>query len=220
MTQKIQGLGVALLCSAATTMATPFELSVEVGYGFGGTSSSGAYTGNPDTGFVSVKNTGTSSFSGELSLLALFGGGNRNDSSGNVTLNPGDSWLLLPGSESSNDGGFNKNQPGQDPNLAPDDGVKFSIVGSAGGNAINFSIFDKDIHSGTPATNPFGVTLDNYILQGGDPFGRDTGDTFEVGQAHAFFKVAGGAVGVPDAGNSLALLGGGLGALICVRRRR
>lgn len=206
------------LISALAAHATPYELQVEVGYGFGGTSSSGAYSGNPDTGFVIVKNTGTSAFTGEVSLLALFNGGNRNDTSGNTTLNPGDSWVLLPGSESSNDGGFNKNQAGQDPNLAPDDGVKLSIVGSAGGNPINFSIFDKDIHSGTLAVNPFGVTLDNYILQGGDPFGRDTGDNYEVSQAHAFLTLS-GPTGVPDTGSSLALLGGALTSLVLWRRR-
>jgi hypothetical protein len=39
-----------------------------------------------------------------------------------------------------------------------------------------------------PADNGLGVVLDNYILQGGDPFGRDTGDPVEVAQAHATFQ--------------------------------
>ena len=45
------------------------------------------------------------------------------------------------------------------------------------------SIFDKDIHSGVPRTNPFGETLDNYILQGGSSTGADTGDAYETTQA-------------------------------------
>ena len=31
--------------------------------------------------------------------------------------------------------------------------------------SLNLSVNDSNIHSGVPATNPFGVTLDNYVLQ-------------------------------------------------------
>src|SRR5438445_4136975 len=63
---------------------------------------------------------------------------------------------------------------------------------SLGGNSqsVFLSIFDKDIHSGSPRTNPYGVTLDNFILQGGDSYGRDTGDDYETTQAPGSFQFA------------------------------
>jgi PEP-CTERM motif len=53
---------------------------------------------------------------------------------------------------------------------------------------VDLSIDDRDIHSGVFQTNPFGVSLDNYILQGGDPFGRDTQDAYEVAQTPGPFQ--------------------------------
>jgi hypothetical protein len=74
------------------------------------------------------------------------------------------------------------------------DGAQFFMTGAValGGDseAVDLSIFDKDIHSGVPRTNPYAVLLDNYILQGGDPYGRDTGDGYEVTQAPGPFQFA------------------------------
>jgi len=61
--------------------------------------------------------------------------------------------------------------------------------------------------------------LDNYILQGGDPFGRDTFDDFEVAQAPATFKIASRTSGVPDMGNTLGLTGIGLVGLTLLRKK-
>src|SRR5207237_10754762 len=58
----------------------------------------------------------------------------------------------------------------------------------ANSQSVFLSIFDRDIHSGSPPTNPYGVTLDNFILQGGDSFGRDTGDGYETTQAPGPFQ--------------------------------
>lgn len=169
-------------------------LSAEVGYGFGGTSSSGIYTGSPDTSFVVITNTGTESFTGDLTLTGTAGIGPVGDVADvliSVTLAPGDSKILLGGPEGSNQLGFNKCQPGTDPLLGADNGLLLSVIGAfATAGPISYTIYDHEIHSGTSATNPFGVTLDNYILQGGDPFGRDTFDPFEVAQAHAFFDIS------------------------------
>src|SRR5207237_1998446 len=60
----------------------------------------------------------------------------------------------------------------------------------ANSQSVFLSIFDKDIHSGSPRTNPYGMTLDNFILQGGDSFGRDTGDGYETTQAPGPFQFA------------------------------
>jgi len=217
--QALKGLQFAGLTLSALTLgslAQASQLTVEVGYGFGGTSSSGLYSGSPDTAFVTVKNTSSDVFTGTLSLNAPGLYGSFFDTSGAITMNPGDTWTLLPGPESSNYGGFYKNQPSTSPTGPADDGALLTIVGGFDDCQIDFAIHDKDIHSGVFATNPFGVTLDNYILQGGDPYGRDTFDTFEVAQAHATFTVG---CGVPDVGSSLTLLGSGLGALGLLRRK-
>jgi len=211
-------LGAGVTLGLASSASADLKLSVEVGYGFGGTSSSGAYSGSPDTGYVVVKNTGTTTFTGELSINAPGLGGSFFDTSGpSYALVPGASWILLPGPESSNYGGYYKHQNGVDPQGPADDGALLSVIGTDGVCSINFSIHDKDIHSGVPATNPFGVVLDNYILQGGDPFGRDTGDGFEVAQAHAFFDLT--CPHTPDAGSTAALLLLSLGGLRLVSRR-
>src|SRR5262245_14630318 len=124
---------IAALGMAATSAWAVSELSVEVGYGFGGTSSSGKYTAAPDTSFVIISNTGTTPFEGVLSLTGLsgigvFGHVDVDDSSG-VFLDPGETWTLLGGPEGSNYGGYNKCQPvvpplfGQDPAGPPDNGM-------------------------------------------------------------------------------------------------
>jgi PEP-CTERM motif-containing protein len=73
-------------------------------------------------------------------------------------------------------------------------GALFQFSGTASG-----SIYDKDIHSLSPRdvdAPPSALTgaplfSDSYVLQGGDPFGRDTFDTFEVSQAQGHAVVAG-----------------------------
>src|SRR4029077_17018064 len=83
--------------------------------------------------------------------------------------------------ESSNFNGWNG--PGGDLGN-PQPGIQILMNGTvslgAASEPVNLSIFYKTIHSPVVLTNPFGVALDNYILQGGDPFGRDTQDDFEV----------------------------------------
>ncbi len=197
----------------ASNASASAALSVEVGYGFGGTSSSGIYTAAPDTGFVIISNTGDEAFEGSFSLTGssgygVFGHIDVDDHTpADFSLAPDSFWILFAGPEGSNYGGYNKCQEwifgdsssGQDPTGHADSGLLLSIVGSLDGGAssISYGIYDHEIHSGTSALSPFGVTLDNYILQGGDPYGRDTGDAFEVSQAHAFFAVDGDRTAVP-----------------------
>ncbi len=228
----------SLVLATAGTALSADILSVEVGYGFVGTSSSGIYAASPDTSFVSVLNSGTTTFTGLLSLTGISGFGSFGhmvvNDFGNVTLAPGQSWVLFGGPEASNFGGFNKCQTwingdsnsGQDPTGPADSGMLFSAVGTLGANNLSYSIYDHEIHSGTSATSPFGVTLDNYILQGGDPFGRDTFDTFEEGQAHAFFDITGDrratplACPVPEANPPMIMLGFGILATVANKVRR
>jgi hypothetical protein len=234
-----QLLPLALAATASHAWAAE-KLSVEVGYGFVGTSSSGIYTANPDTSFVIISNTGDNRFTGSLSLTGISGYGVYghidvdDNNSGSLSLAPGESWTLFGGPEASNYGGYNKCQTwvfgdpnsGQDPNGPPDSGLLLTITGTLGSaGSISYSIYDHEIHSGTSAVNPFGVSLDNYILQGGDPFGRDTGDAFEEAQAHAFFEVTGDRTAtalecVPECGSATLIAALSLGAWGLFRWKR
>jgi PEP-CTERM motif len=175
-----------VLCfGTATTQAAP------VGYQFDGLafyqdgnpgdlSPLALYNASPDTGFFRISNNGASKFTGTIGQVAVGSGGTDRSFTVPVTLNPGDGITLSTSEESSNFGGWNG--PGGDLGN-PQPGIKIVMSGivSLGPNSepVDLSIFDKDIHSPVVQTNPFGVDLDNYILQGGDPFGRDTGDAFE-----------------------------------------
>jgi hypothetical protein len=111
-------------------------------------------------------------------------GGDDGSISTALTLNPGDHVIIEIGQESSNEGGYN----GATGTAQPGD--ELIINGLINGTeAVNLSVFDRDVHSGIFRTNPFGVSLDNYVLQGGDPVGRDTGDGFETTQTPGFFQV-------------------------------
>jgi hypothetical protein len=206
-------IAIALFLTTLTASAASFDLQVTVGYQFGDTSSSGIYSGNPDTGFVTITNVGASSFAGTLSLDGIAGAGTDvHDTSGTITLVSGAAWTLLGGPESSNQGGFNGTVG------TTQNGLELTITGTAGGLPVSFDGFDKDFHSGVFRTNPFGVTLDNYILQGGDPLGRDTGDDYETTQASAVFDITGSSIPEPA---SMLLFGSGLLALgWYVRRQR
>ena len=145
---------------------------------------------------MTFTNVSGATFTGTLSDTALAGGVAPDFSfSSPVTLAPGQSFAWAINSEASNQGGYNG------PTGTTQPGVILTAIGSfSDGSTLNASINDSQIHSGVFATNPFGVTLDNYVLQGGDPLGRDTGDTFELAQAQgvAFLGTAPGPV--PGAG--------------------
>ncbi len=163
--------------------------------------------GGPDTGFITMTNAGTSTFSGQMGFTAVSGFGVDFSSSYTETLNPGDHVSLSINSESSNQGGyggaFGTTQTG----------ATFFMNGTvtqgASSQTVALSINDADIHSGVFQTNPFGVTLDNYVLQGGDPLGRDTGDSFETAQAPGTFSFVQTVPTVPEPG-TLTLLASAL----------
>ncbi len=169
--------------------------------------------GAPDTGWLEIKNTGSTAFSGSATLSGVAPAQTINITL-TGTLNPGETWVFNAGPESSNQGGFNKQNGG-----LPDLGLLFDMNGTIDGDALVASIYDSDIHSGVFATNPFGVSLDNYVLQGGDPFGRDTGDGFEESQAVGTFVWSSRPQGVPEPG-SLALVLASLAAFGFASRRR
>ena len=209
------GLG---LSAGAAHAQVGYTLDVTTSYSGGFVPDAGP-VGSPDTGFATFTNNGTTVFVGNLVLDGTSPGQGHLNTTLAVTLNPGDSKTLTLSDESSNQGGWNNPGGGN-----PDNGIEISFVGTVGGTElVNLSVFDKDVHSGAPRTNPFGVTLDNYVLQGGDPIGRDTGDGYEETQASGHFEFfeapAGIATPLPaSAWGGLALLSG-LAASRFVRRR-
>ena len=100
-----------------------------------------------DTGFIRITNSGPSTFAGLIGFIAEGGNGVDYSQLYSVTLNPGDHVSISINNESSNQGGYNGFS-----------GAEFMMSGmvSLGANSqsVFLSIFDRDIHSGSPRTNP------------------------------------------------------------------
>jgi PEP-CTERM motif-containing protein len=210
----------ASFIAGASAAPVGYEFDGLAFYQFGAPAdvATGTPTGGPDTGFIRITNNGASTFTGTIGYNAIAGSGTPSTYTISVTLNAGDHISISPNSESSNQGGYNG------PTGTIQNGAQYEMKGtvSLGGNSelVDLTIFDKDIHSGAPRTNPFGVVLDNYIIQGGDNMGRDTGDDFETTQTpgpFSFVERVGGTVPEPA---TLLLLSGGVGAIAAFRRFR
>lgn len=61
-------------------------------------------------------------------------------------------------------------------------GALFQFTGTGASAGVDGYIYDMDIHSGT-FRSALGTMSDSYVLQGGDPYGGDTQDAFEVTQS-------------------------------------
>ena len=191
MQNKNKLIALAILVSSSlaveSAVAGPlgYTLDVTTFYQFGAPAGVlNGVSGSPDTGFFTVMNNGVTTFSGTIGALAVDGGGTDwSFTSGALALAPGASATFGINSESSNVGGFNG------PTGSPQPGVQILINGLINGSeVVGLSVFDADIHSGVPVPSPAsGLLTDSYVLQGGDPLGFDTGDTFEVAQAPGHF---------------------------------
>jgi RTX calcium-binding nonapeptide repeat (4 copies) len=150
-----------------------------VGYQFDLTTSYEYYDGgSEETGFLTVTNNGASTFTG---TVGLYNGATRIDfGPSTTTLNPGDSIKIQAGTDSSDVGGFNLNGSN------PSNGLQILMTGTvskgSASEGVNLSVYDKDVHTGVFQTNPFNVTMDSYVLEGGDPYGRSTGHVYETAQ--------------------------------------
>jgi hypothetical protein len=203
--QRLLMANLVLLAFSALAQADVFgyKLDVTTQYGFslpGGTVT--PFGGpSPDTGFWTVFNAGATTFTGTVGQVALAGNGlNFDFTTGTITLAPGQSISVAVNSESSNQGGYG----GATGTLQ--NGVDIQLIGNVNGTeAVNLSVFDKDIHSGI-FRSADGHSSDSYVLQGGDPFGGDTGDAFEVSQAFGHFEFFEAAAAVPEPG-AFVLLG-------------
>jgi hypothetical protein len=78
-------------------------------------------------------------------------------------------------------------------------GIRIDVTGTFSDfTALSATVYDKDIHSGV-FRSANGTLSDSYVLQGGDPFGGDTGDGFETTQASGHTTIG------PDAAHQLLL---------------
>ena len=139
-----------------------------------------------DTGFVNIANAGASSFTGTIGIVAnsAFAGDLSYAVPGSV-LAPGDSVSLAIPDDASNVGGFNG------PAYTARPGVELYLDGSLAGLPVFLMVADAAIHSGILRTDPYGLVSDSFVLQGGDPWGFDTGDPYELKQAYGTFVFQG-----------------------------
>lgn len=216
---------IKVICAAAiATSAIPLQAAV-VGYNIGistfyqfGVPPDLTFadfgTAGPDTGYWRVRNNGTTTFTGTIGQTAVSNfAGDFSYSHSGITLAPGASVVFAVNAESSNVGGFNGAFGSTQP------GIQIFLTGLFNATeAVNLSVNDSDIHSGVPQVNPFGLTVDSYVLQGGDPLGRDTGDGFEVAQAAGSFSFIERVANVPEPATLMLAGLGLLGAAACRRR--
>jgi hypothetical protein len=218
-------LAVVLLAGAGQSRAdpAPFTFTMTAGYAFGVAPDAGPGAA-PDTGFVQFTNVGPATFTGTLSLDGTSPGQGHLNTTLGITLAPGFSKVLTLSDESSNQGGWNKVGGG-----LPDLGIEVEAKGTFSAPGffdvfVDLDVHDPDFHSGVPRTNPLGETLDNYILQGGDSMGNDTGDGYETTQAPATLTFS-NASAVPEIGpgsvaSAMTLLVGGVWTLRGRRRQQ
>ncbi len=214
--------GAALACLAAvTTQAVPvgYDIGITTSYANGNNGGllDAGPAGSPDTGFATFVNNGSSTFIGNLILDGTTPSAVHYNTTLAVTLAPGQSKVLSLNNESSNSGGFNPTAGAG----SLDNGIQVELVGNmtlgVNTEAVNLSVYDSQIHSGV-FRSANGHSSDSYVLQGGDPYGGDTGDAFELSQTsgqYAFFEAS----AVPDAGATGSLLGISLAALAGLYRR-
>jgi hypothetical protein len=195
-------VGYALSIATAYALSDPFPNRIDFAFV------------EPDTGYLQIANTGESTFSGSVGTIAVsvFAGDLSFVASG-IVLAPGDSISIAMPYDASDVGGFNG------PAYFARPGVEIWLRGfvSLGGRseAVDLLVADANIHSGVVRIAPSGLRSDSFVLQGGDPWGFDPGDAFELSQAqgHYVFRQA-----APEPAG-LAIFTLPLALLVALRRR-
>ena len=171
---KAGPVGYALSIATAYALADPFPNRID-----------GAFT-EPDTGYLEIANTGDSTFTGDLGTIAVSAfAGDLSFAATGIVLAPGDRVSIAIPDDASDVGGFNG------PAYQARPGVEIWLRGvvslSSAREAVDLLVADADIHSGVYRVDPRGLITDSYVLQGGDPWGFDVGDRFELSQARGGF---------------------------------
>ncbi|MEI7714239.1 MAG: hypothetical protein WCI94_22590 [Rhodospirillales bacterium] len=164
----------AIAISTAYASANPFPNRIDFAFV------------EPDTGYLQIANIGESTFVGSVGTVAesVFAGDLSFSASG-IVLAPGESISIAIPDDASDVGGFNG------PAYFARPGVEIRLrgfVAQAGrSEAVDLLVADADIHSGVWRVAPSGLPTDSFVLQGGDPWGFDPGDAFELSQAQGHF---------------------------------
>ena len=168
-----------------------------------------------DTGYLQIVNTGSTDYSGIIRVIAHSAlAGNLGFDQEHGFIAAGASVSIGIANDASDVGGFN----GQAYTFRP--GIVIYLEGTITDGTstapVKLGVQDLDIHSGVFRTDPNGLVTDDFVLQGGDPFGFDNGDAFEVSQAQGRYTLQGV---VPEPA-TLGMFGLGLCALLAARARR
>jgi hypothetical protein len=168
-----------------------------------------------DTGYLQVANMGDSTFLGVAGTIAVSAfAGDLSFTSGSIVLPPGGSMSIAIPDDASDVGGF------KGPAFYFRPGVEIALNGTVTdgllSQAVSLLVADADIHSGVFRVDPFGLTSDSFVLQGGDPWGFDPGDDYELGQANGLYVFA---QTVPEPGSAV-ILAAGLLLVTCLHRGR
>ena len=180
----------------------------------------GSANSTTGTGFFRITNTGQSTFTGTIGDLAFSntGGDLSFLKFSPTTLGPGASVSVAVGPSSGAVGGFNGTSGSAQP------GVEITLVGTVtstfGSEKVNLLVSDQDIHSGVFHTNPFGVSVDSYVLQGGDPNGGNTGAAFAESLASGNYTFSQAATATPEPASATLIALGALGMAGYSWRRR
>jgi hypothetical protein len=172
----------------------------------------------PDTGFIQIANTGQTTFSGVVGTIAVSAfAGDLSFASGSLVLAPGSVVSIAMPDNSASVGGFNGPayyyRPGVEIYL---DGTLSDGIGS---ETVSLLVADRDIQSGVWRTDSRGLSSDSFVLQGGDPWGFDSGNAFAMSQADGVYVFS---QAVPEPG-PLGLMPAALAGLAAARgmpRRR
>jgi hypothetical protein len=167
-----------------------------------------------ETGYFRVANTGDTTFSGTIGTIAVSAfAGDLSFTSETLVLAPGASVSVAIPDNANDVGGFNG------PAYEYRPGVEIALNGAMSSGplteAVSLLAADRDIHSGVPRTDGFGLTSDSFVLQGGDPWGFQNDDAFALSQADGLY-VFDQPVSEPACASILA---GGVILAAAVRRR-
>lgn len=197
------GMVVSSGTARATTVGYTFDVTTS--YQFGGCAISAC--ANPDTGFLTLTNNGSSTFNGTITLTGVAHGGTSFSDTFTGALAPGASVVFAAGPEGSNQGGFNGS-------LGATLAINGTVTLGTGSEAVTLSVSDSMIHSGSARVAPCdGISTDAFVLQGGSSTGCDNQDAFETTQANGHFEFFQSAPNTIPEPSSLWLLGSGFLAL-------
>ena len=196
-------LGYAITIATAYALTDPFPNRID-----------SAFT-EPDTGYVEIANTGDTTFTGSVGTIAVSAfAGDLSFAASGIVLTPGDAVSIAIPDDASDVGGFNG------PAYQARPGVEIWLQGVVSVDdtveSVDLLVADADIHSGVFRVDPLGLLTDSYVLQGGDPWGFDTGDDFELSQANGTYVFQ---QAVPEPGGMGLLVLPSSCLLAMVRRR-